>query len=287
MKYKKFSKGLIVPAIVLWCIISFPPAASAQTQGAFECPGTASPGDACGDSGICSGWEGTCQDVDGRLLCLVDCSGLCGSGYYSCNDDGTGSYSEGECFTICGSICPTSLTCTSGGPAWPPCSGLGDPDLQADEQNCGSCGNVCGAGETCEAGVCSSSTPTPSPTPPPGGATSIMLKWFIAAPGNSRVTLLWETSDEDENLGFNLYRADSEDGEPVKINDDLIPSEVGTGLGTTYKFIDDDVENLKTYYYTIEDVDVHGIETLHPPVQRATPNPLYAIIDLIIDLFFP
>ncbi len=105
---------------------------------------------------------------------------------------------------------------------------------------------------------------------------AVTLASFEAEPGNGEVTLKWETSDETDNLGFNIYRSESEDGEYVKINDSIILSKVGTGLGTTYQFVDGTVDNLKTYYYKLEDVDTFGVSTLHP-VASATPRFIYAI----------
>jgi len=197
--------------------------------------------------------------------------------------------------SICTTPCYTGGVCKNVDGAMLCLDDAVDPNCGAGYVSCNEFDGVYSEGEVF--GICGIAVPTSitctngGPAWPCsggfGGATAITLKSFVAAPGNSRVTLLWETSDESENLGFNLYRADSQDGEYVKINQAIIASEMGTGLGTKYKFIDAGVDNFNTYYYTLEDVDVYGIETLHSPVQSASPNPLFAIIDLIIDLFFP
>ena len=106
--------------------------------------------------------------------------------------------------------------------------------------------------------------------------TAITVASFNAQPGNSKVTLIWETGDETDNLGFNIYRAESKDGEYVKINGSLIASKVGSGLGETYVYVDSGVKNRKTYYYKLEDVDVNGVKTMHGPV-KATPRIIYGM----------
>jgi hypothetical protein len=114
-------------------------------------------------------------------------------------------------------------------------------------------------------------TVEPATTP-----TAITLASFDAKPGNSKVALIWTTGDETDNLGFNIYRAESKDGEYVKINSALIASKVGSGLGTSYEFTDSDVKNRTTYYYQLEDVDVNGVKTMHGPVS-AKPRLIYGV----------
>ena len=119
-------------------------------------------------------------------------------------------------------------------------------------------------------------TAQPTTTTTTGIPTAITLASFEAKPGNHKVTLLWETGDETDNLGFNIYRAESADGEYVKINDTLIQSKVGTGLGASYEYIDTDVQNRDAYYYQLEDVDVYGVKTMHGP-EKAVPRWIYFI----------
>jgi hypothetical protein len=107
-------------------------------------------------------------------------------------------------------------------------------------------------------------------------ATAITLASFDAKPGNLSVKLVWVTGDETDNLGFNIYRAESKEGEYVKINGSLIASKVGSGLGTSYEFTDSDVKNRKAYDYKLEDVDINGVKTMHGPV-KAVPRLIYGI----------
>jgi hypothetical protein len=55
--------------------------------------------------------------------------------------------------------------------------------------------------------------------------TVINLFFFTATPKSGKVILAWSTESETNNAGFNIYRADSENGEYIKINDSLIPAQ--------------------------------------------------------------
>ena len=96
--------------------------------------------------------------------------------------------------------------------------------------------------------------------------TAITLASFDAKPGNKKITLQWVTGAETDNAGFNLYRAESEDGEYMKINASLIPAEGSPTQGASYQFIDEGVHNRTAYYYKLEDVDLNGTSTMHGPV---------------------
>jgi hypothetical protein len=106
--------------------------------------------------------------------------------------------------------------------------------------------------------------------------TVINLSSFTATPKAGKVILQWNTESEIDNAGFNIYRAESEDGEYVKINDFLIPSQGSSTQGASYDFIDDAVQNRKTYYYKLEDIDLNDNSTMHGPVS-ATPRWFWGI----------
>ncbi|MCX5887739.1 MAG: hypothetical protein NT096_17855 [Proteobacteria bacterium] len=91
----------------------------------------------------------------------------------------------------------------------------------------------------------------------------ITLSSFTATSSDRKVILEWTTASEIDNAGFNLYRAESANGEYIKINFSLIPAQ-GSGIsGATYQFIDEDVINRRTYYYKLEDIDIYGKSTFH------------------------
>ena len=124
--------------------------------------------------------------------------------------------------------------------------------------------------------VLPTSTSSTTTTTPP---TVVSLIDFNATPGNRIVTLTWSTASEIDNAGFNLYRAESEDGEYIKINDSLILLEGSPTQGASYEFTDTDAQNRKTYYYKLEDIDLNGQSTMHGPVS-ATPRWIWGIFGI-------
>jgi hypothetical protein len=97
-------------------------------------------------------------------------------------------------------------------------------------------------------------------------ATAITLASFNAQGENNSVRVDWETGQEINNLGFNLYRSTSPAGPFVKINDSLIPGLIYSVKGKSYSYIDTAVTPGKLYYYKLEDIDASGTQTFHGPV---------------------
>ena len=99
------------------------------------------------------------------------------------------------------------------------------------------------------------------------GPTAIELLSFSATPQRRAIRLDWETASEIDNLGFNLYRSESPEGERVQLNAALIPSQnPGSPVGAVYTWRDRAVTPGVTYYYWLEDMDLYGRATLHRPV---------------------
>jgi hypothetical protein len=107
-------------------------------------------------------------------------------------------------------------------------------------------------------------------------ATLIQLTSFTATPKSGKVILQWSTESETDNAGFNIYRAEKEEGTYIKINDALIPAQGSSTEGASYKFIDTNVKNRKTYYYKLEDINFNGTSTMHGRV-NATPRLMYGL----------
>jgi uncharacterized repeat protein (TIGR01451 family) len=101
-----------------------------------------------------------------------------------------------------------------------------------------------------------------------GDPTSVGILPLRAMAVDSSVVLMWETANEFDNLGFNVYRATSPEGARVRLNAELIPSLVppGSPFGAAYEYVDSAVKVGGTYYYWLEKVDIHGRTDLLGPV---------------------
>jgi len=104
--------------------------------------------------------------------------------------------------------------------------------------------------------------------------TLISLSSFTVTPFSKAVVLEWTTASEIDNAGFNVYRAESEEGPYLKINEDLIFAQGSSTDGSSYEFVDEGLKNRKTYYYQLEDIDLNGQSTFHGPI-KATPRWVY------------
>jgi hypothetical protein len=105
---------------------------------------------------------------------------------------------------------------------------------------------------------------------------AVTLSSFTATPdaGTSEVILKWITESEINNLGFDIYRSESLDGEYVKISSTLIKGAGTDASRHHYKFVDDTVEVGKTYYYYIMDIDYSGNTDKTPIIKVIVINQL-------------
>ena len=101
--------------------------------------------------------------------------------------------------------------------------------------------------------------------------TEVKLTSFTAAGYDGGMLLEWETASELNNLGFHLYRATSAEGPYQRITSGAIPGLGSSPEGARYSYKDSGLENGKTYYYKLEDIETTGKTELHGPVS-ATPG---------------
>lgn len=100
-----------------------------------------------------------------------------------------------------------------------------------------------------------------------GEITGVNLLSFDAFGEPEGIQLTWETANETDNLGFNLYRSDSLIGERILLNQGLIPTNIppGSPFGSVYKYLDKTAETGKLYLYWLEDIGFEGVATVHGP----------------------
>ncbi len=106
------------------------------------------------------------------------------------------------------------------------------------------------------------------------GPLAVTLASFTAEATGDGVTLTWETVSETDNVGFNLYRADSEAGPWLKLNAALIPAAApGSSQGHVYTWTDATATPGMTCWYMLEDVALDGTATRHAPVEVTVGEP--------------
>lgn len=100
---------------------------------------------------------------------------------------------------------------------------------------------------------------------------NVDLLYFRAQSSSDTITLVWETETELDNLGFHLWRSQTNNqADAVRINSALIPSQVGgQPIGALYEYPDTNVQDQIIYSYWLESVDVNNSSQLHGPVQAS------------------
>jgi hypothetical protein len=97
--------------------------------------------------------------------------------------------------------------------------------------------------------------------------TSVTVSGFVARSAGRSIHFEWQTAQELDILGFNLYYATKLDAPKIRINSELIPTQgpPGSSSGAEYSYEEWDVPANRAYYW-LEVVDIHGHTELHGPV---------------------
>ncbi len=136
--------------------------------------------------------------------------------------------------------------------------------------------------------------------------TPVELSSFTAFYHDGTPTLNWTTQTESNNIGWNVYRSETENqNDSFQANSILIPGAGTTFEPTEYTFIDEnDVTVNNTYWYWIENRDESGATNTYGPISlmipdnngdnpdapviegsiRNYPNPFYTSTEISFDL---
>ncbi len=106
-------------------------------------------------------------------------------------------------------------------------------------------------------------------------ALPVSLSLFRAMGGNGQVTLEWVTESEVNNVGFEIWRSESPNGQYTLLssyrNNPDLQGQFNSNTRTRYQYVDHLVRNEVTYYYKLIDVSGNGQRTEHGPI-HATPT---------------
>lgn len=83
---------------------------------------------------------------------------------------------------------------------------------------------------------------------------------------NAEVIVEWTTASELDTVGFNLLRAETQNGPFEQINANLIPAGSDSLTGSNYTFTDSNVQDGITYYYMLEENELTGETSHHGPI---------------------
>jgi hypothetical protein len=115
----------------------------------------------------------------------------------------------------------------------------------------------------------------------------VTLAGFSANIFENNVLLTWVTESEIENVGFELLRADEENGQykiitSYKENTDLL-GQGNSSVRHEYYYADEMIEPGKTYWYMLVDWDIYGIKSVHNPISITIP--LDAVSPVAVKLY--
>lgn len=101
----------------------------------------------------------------------------------------------------------------------------------------------------------------------------VELTEFLARFDGRGVLLHWITASETENFGFQVWRANSEQGSYVRVTPVLIEGAGTTSSEHRYEFIDTGVTLGGTYFYKLQDIDYSGQVAWHGPITVSAAQP--------------
>jgi hypothetical protein len=95
----------------------------------------------------------------------------------------------------------------------------------------------------------------------------VELSSFTANYRYGKIHLKWVTQSETGNLGFYVYRSDSQNGEYSKVSTQLIPGAGNSESTNHYSFVDNTIADGTTYFYRLADVSHEGFEKSHSEIK--------------------
>jgi hypothetical protein len=105
--------------------------------------------------------------------------------------------------------------------------------------------------------------PVPAPV-----ASSTPAAVLAARPEVPHNTLRWKTNDVS-NFGYDIFRAESEGGPFLKINDRPVPGTLKAGKVQTFEYEDHAIDPRKDYWYYVESITLAGERVRFTPTLKA------------------
>lgn len=109
--------------------------------------------------------------------------------------------------------------------------------------------------------------------------TPVELTSFSASTQLNSIVIEWVTQSESENLGFLVFRSESELGNFVEITPQLIKGAGSSSARNSYRFIDVNVQPNQSYYYQLASVSYKGLLQMHGYVKVELKRPTSFTLD--------
>jgi len=79
-------------------------------------------------------------------------------------------------------------------------------------------------------------------------------------------TIKWSTASEVENFGYDVFRADKEEGPFARLNARTIAGAGTVDEPRAYQYVDATIEVGKAYWYYVESISMAGVREKFTPV---------------------
>ncbi|MEM6794705.1 MAG: hypothetical protein AAF725_12065 [Acidobacteriota bacterium] len=93
-----------------------------------------------------------------------------------------------------------------------------------------------------------------------------------AEPETYTNTIKWATASEVDNFGFDVFRAEAEDGPFTRLTADPVEGAGTVDEPQRYEFVDDTIDPKKAYFYYVESISMSGVRERFTPVVRVKPK---------------
>lgn len=89
------------------------------------------------------------------------------------------------------------------------------------------------------------------------------------SPGALRNIIRWSTASEVDNFGFDVYRAEHEEGPFTRITQQPVPGAGTSDEPARYEYADISITSGTQYYYYVESISMSGVREKFTPTFKA------------------
>jgi len=110
----------------------------------------------------------------------------------------------------------------------------------------------------------------------------VIITFAILNFNQAAIIVEWSTASEIDTVGYNLSRANVQEGDRTTINEEMIPASTDPLTGDDYSFEDKNVTRGETYHYWLEEIETSGKINIHGPITETATNA--SIVHLVLGI---